>query len=215
MKQQAIIFSCEQLILHGYRYSPDNPGKFPGVVICHPHSLYGGSMDSIVVKRLAFALTDRNIASLIFNFRGVGSSQGTYGEGIAEQDDVTSAIDWLTAQPDIDNDKIGLAGYSFGGGVSIPVACRDKRVKALSLISPMLTDDTIELLAGCTIPKLFIVGENDDTTPPRTIEAAYNNTAKPKQYNLIPQADHFFEGKYRDEVVNLAADFLAGELNDK
>jgi uncharacterized protein len=214
MKKQAITFPCGSIQLQGYYYTPESQGMFPAVIICHPHSLYGGSMDNYIVKRLAAVLTDNNIVSLIFNFRGVGKSQGIFDNGTGEQDDIVAAVDWLLPQPAVDKDRIGLAGYSFGGGVSIPVACRDSRVKALALISPVIDDYSIEILGGCNKPKIFIVGENDDVTKPVTIELAYNSAAVPKLYKLIPEADHFWYG-HENKAVNLAADFLTGEFSKK
>jgi uncharacterized protein len=214
VKTQAIVFPCGSIQLQGYYYTPESQGMFPAVIICHPHSLYGGSMDNYIVKRLAAVLTDNNIVSMIFNFRGVGQSQGSFDNGTGEQDDITAAIDWLLQQRSVDKDRIGLAGYSFGGGVSIPVACRDSRIKALALISPVIDEDTVELLRACNKPKIFIVGENDDVTRPVTIELAYDNAGAPKLYKLIPEADHFWYG-HENEAVNMAADFLTGELNKR
>jgi alpha/beta superfamily hydrolase len=211
MKQEVVTFPCEQIILHGYCFTPDKTGELPGVVICHPHSLYGGSMDNIIITGLAAALTDKGIISLIFNFRGVGKSQGNFGDGIAEQDDVISALDWLTAQPQIDKDRVGLAGYSFGGGVCIPVACTDNRVKTLALISPVITEDSIEKLSHCHKSKMFIVGEYDDVIPPEIVEVAYKKATEPKQYKLINGADHFW-GSHADKAIITAADFLSKTL---
>jgi alpha/beta superfamily hydrolase len=212
MRRQAITFLCGELTLQGYCYIPDKIGKFLGAVICHPHPLYSGSMDNVIVTGLAKALVNKDIVSLIFNFRGVGQSQGTYGEGIAEQDDITAAIDWLTKQSVVDKERVGLAGYSFGGGVSIPIACADKRIKALALISPVITDYTVDLLAGCNIPKIFITGENDDVIPSSIVEAAYNSSAEPKQFMIVPNADHFWRF-YSGQAIDFAAEFMARELS--
>jgi alpha/beta superfamily hydrolase len=211
MKTQSITFPCGSIQLHGYCYTPESQENFPAAIICHPHSLYGGSMDNYIVKRLATALADNNIVSMIFNFRGVGQSQGSFDNGTGEQDDITAAIDWLLQQTPVDKDRIGLAGYSFGGGVSIPVACRDLRIKALALISPVINEDAVKILRTCNKPKIFIIGEYDDVTTPATIEIACNNAAEPKLHKLIPEADHFWYG-YENEAVNLAADFLTLEL---
>lgn len=212
MKQQPVTFPCGSIQLKGYYYTPEDRDTFPAVIICHPHSLYGGSMNNIVVKRLAVALTNEDIISLIFNFRGVGQSQGSFDNGVGEQDDIMAAIDWLLQQPAVNKDRIGLTGYSFGGGVSIPVACRDSRVKALALISPVIDDYAVEILGGCNKPKIFIVGENDDITLPGTIEMAYNSAAEPKVYKLVPETDHFWDS-HVNEAANLVADFLTGELS--
>jgi alpha/beta superfamily hydrolase len=214
MKQQAITFPCGQITLHGYCFIPDKGDAFPGVIICHPHSLYGGSMSNTVVVELASMLADRDIVSMIFNFRGVGKSQGEFGGGITEQEDVVAAINWLETQPFIDRDKIGLAGYSFGAGVLIPVACRDIRVKTMALISPVLDDSNIPSLLECNKPKFFIVGEYDDVTPSLIAERVYESMPEPKQYILIPDADHFWNG-YVKEVIEKTADYLIEILISK
>ena len=83
---------------------------------------------------------EKSIASLRFNFRGVGNSGGSYDEGRGEQDDVIAALDYLSTLKEIDSRKIGLAGYSFGGMVADAVAMKDNRVKQLALISPALRE---------------------------------------------------------------------------
>ena len=50
-------------------------------VVCHPHPLFGGTMDNKVVATLARALRDTGIPTLRFNFRGVAQSEGTFDEG--------------------------------------------------------------------------------------------------------------------------------------
>lgn len=211
MKQGAIAFSCGNLILDGYLYSPAKYGRFPGVIICHPHPLYGGSMNNNVIRKLAAALVNREIVSMLFNFRGVGNSQGEYGEGVAEQEDVIAAIDWLKNQDNIDTGKIGLAGYSFGAMVLIPVACKNELVKTMALISPVITGENTELLTQCIKPKLFVVGDKDDLTKASDIERAYQQISEPKKYICVPDSDHFWNN-HIDEMVNKVADFLVTGL---
>lgn len=73
-----------------------------GVVVCHPHPLYGGDMDNYVVSALCRGLVEQGIAALRFNFRGVGRSTGTYGEGKGEIEDARSALTYLASRPEID-----------------------------------------------------------------------------------------------------------------
>ena len=136
MKPQQVSFACGSLKLEGLYYGVESAGPVPAVVVCHPHPLYGGSMRNNVTYALADALVKCGIAALLFNFRGVGRSQGSHGGGIAEQEDVRAALDWLGPGKGVDAGRLGLAGYSFGAGVAYPVGCRDERVKAIALVSP-------------------------------------------------------------------------------
>lgn len=98
LRQSAVSFPCGKLRLEGICYFPEGKEVFPAVVLCHPHPLYGGSMDNNVVLAVASVLVSKSIIALMFNFRGVGGSEGGYGGGVAEQEDVKAAIKWLISQ---------------------------------------------------------------------------------------------------------------------
>jgi alpha/beta superfamily hydrolase len=149
-------------------------------------------MSSNVVFGICQALAEKSIAALRFNFRGVGKSGGEYGEGIGEQEDVKAALDFALATKNIDKERIGLAGYSFGGMVALPVALRDERVKRLALVSPALAEGGWEELKRYTKPKFVIAGENDFVIP----QAQFFKYAEdmPQEYQLIAKADHFWDG---------------------
>ena len=140
MKSKRVTFPCGDLQLEGELQLPEGNGPFPVVTVCHPHPLYGGDMDNNVVMAVYFALVKSSIAALRFNFRGVGNSSGSYGEGVGEQDDLQAALDFLSILKEIDSSRIGLAGYSFGGMVAAHVAIKDNRIKQLALISPALNE---------------------------------------------------------------------------
>ena len=90
------------------------------VVISHPHPLYGGNMDNPVVLVIEQACFECGFSTLRFNFRGTGSSTGSFDEGAGEQNDVRAAFAWLEQQGYHD---IMLAGYSFGNGARSSVYC--------------------------------------------------------------------------------------------
>src|SRR5713226_5957071 len=87
-----------------------------GVVICHPHPLYGGDMDNPVVVRLAEVFGEMGLATLRFNFRGTGQSTGAHGAGVDEQHDVEAARVHLASIVGAKGVLV-LAGYSFGAAV--------------------------------------------------------------------------------------------------
>ena len=162
-------------------------------------------MSSNVVFGICQALAQKSIAALRFNFRGVGQSQGEFGEGIAEQEDVRAALDFVLAREDIDRERIGLAGYSFGGGVALPVAVRDERVKMLALVSPALAEGGWEELKRYSKPKFVIAGENDFVIPQEKFLKLAGD--RPEQYQVIAGADHFWGG-YEEAVAEKASRFL-------
>lgn len=195
MKTKDVFFPCGKLKLEGYCYYPDGKGKFPAVALCHPHPLYGGSMDNNVILSVASALAKQPIIAFMFNFRGVGRSQGSFGGGEDEQQDLKAAIDWLEAQAEVDAGRIGVAGYSFGAFVALPEARHDPRVRALALISPALMDDAkIAQLGDYRIPKFIISGSADEHVTEKQLKLMEQKAADPKRLEIIPGADHFWLG---------------------
>lgn len=210
LRQSAVSFPCGKLTLQGICYLPDGDGVFPAVVLCHPHPLYGGSMDNNVILAVSLALVERSTIAFTFNFRGVGGSQGSYGDGIAEQEDAKAAISWLVSQPVVDDNRLGLLGYSFGAAVALPVACIDARVKAVALISLPPGQPQVSQLKGCTKPKLMVCGTNDFVVSLDQAKSMNQEAAEPKKFELISGADHFWLG-YEAVLGEKVATFFEDE----
>lgn len=207
MKRSHVTFPCGDIQLEGAWHLPEATSTLAAVVVCHPHPLYGGSMSNNVVWAICQALAQRSIAALRFNFRGVGRSEGTFGGGIVEQEDVKAALSFVLSDPDIDQNKVGLAGYSFGAGVAAPVAIQDSRVKLLALVSPALSDSTWEQLKGYQIPKLLISGQHDFVIPAAQFQQHLKDIVEPRQGVVISGADHFWQG-HEDELAQKVAQFF-------
>src|SRR5512138_3414702 len=98
-------------------------------IVCHPHPLYGGTMHTHAVYRLAKAARSRGGAALRVNFRGVGRAAGRYGGGDGEAEDARAALDWLaTAKPGI---PLVASGFSFGAWMANLAGGADSRASAL------------------------------------------------------------------------------------
>jgi len=204
LKCKRVIFPCGDLRLEGELHLPEGEGPFPVVTICHPHPLYGGDMDNNVVMAVYFALVKSSIAALRFNFRGIGNSGGSYGEGVGEQDDLQAALDFLSTLKEIDSQRIGLAGYSFGGMVAAHVAIKDNRIKQLALISPALNETDWIRLKKYALPKLILIGEADTSVPFRPFQHFFGDA---KQYQIIAGADHFWYG-FEEQLSGKIARFF-------
>lgn len=209
MKRERIMFPCGDISLEGELLLPEGGDISPAVVVCHPHSLYGGNMDNSIVHGVCEALGRDSIASLRFNFRGVGRSEGRFADGLGEQDDVRAALSLLEEREEIDSNRMGLCGYSFGTMVGIPVADTDPRIQALAGISPFFVFPG--LLKAFTRPKYFICGSDDSFANPVSLEKTIGELPEPKEYEIISGADHFWWG-YEEQVGVKVSGFFASSL---
>jgi len=167
-------------------------GAPAGVVICHPHPLYGGDMDNPVVVRVQQVCAELGLATLRFNFRGVGGSSGTHGGAVGEQDDARAALDALARATG--TGPLAVAGYSFGAWVAALVGYRDARVAALALIAPPLATYDFGGVELTRVPTLALAGTADPYCPAGDFQrfAARFAWVTPA---VIEGADHFFFGK--------------------
>jgi len=175
---------------------PAAPG---GVVICHPHPLYGGDMDNPVVVRVAEVCREVGLATLRFNFRGVGDSTGQHGHGRDERHDVAAALTYLSTLLPAGT-PLGLAGYSFGAAMAAQVAGEPSGVPQLSavaLIAPPLArtgDEPFAALAPLAIRLLLVAGDRDEYCPLAALQALGRQLPS-AELKVIEGANHFFFGK--------------------
>jgi len=198
-----LTFRSGSLRLEGLAAVPPNATR--AVVLCHPHPEYGGSMDDAVVTAVGQRLRAAGIATLRFNFRGVGGSEGEHGGGVAEVDDVRAALDCLAAE--VPGTRLALAGYSFGAAVAVRAAASDPRAErlvAIALPAAMLEPN---FLAECRTPTLFVHGDRDQLSPPAQLDALLARCPADTQVVRIPGADHFLYGA-ADRVGESAVRFL-------
>lgn len=212
MKQQAIAFRAGKLTLEGVVTLPSNsPGPSAGVALCHPHPMFGGSMDSPIVQALCSALNGMGAATLRFNFRGVGSSEGHFDRGEAEQDDLKAAVDTLRRWPGVDGKRIGVAGVSFGAVVALEAVRKLKPVGALAVLAPTLSGVRRARLDKFRGPKLVVVGDRDLLVPHEELAGLVAEMPPPTEWEVMPGADHTFAG-VEASAAERAAGFLAAAL---
>jgi alpha/beta superfamily hydrolase len=182
-------------VRHGTRLEallalPESPSA--GLVVCHPHPLYGGDMHNPVVVRASEVAQGLGLATLRFNFRGVGASTGVHDEGKGEQDDVLAALDMLAARLPAGR-QLGLAGYSFGSWVSARVVAAGRDLPALALIAPPLGLYDLDFLERVPLHTLLVAGNRDPFCPVEAIERVGKRLNRPVE--IIEGAQHFFLGQ--------------------
>ncbi len=187
--------------------SPGQPVR-AAVVFGHPLPIEGGTMHTKAVYRATKALARIGCAVLRFNFRGVGSSEGTWDEGPGEIADFRAALDVMAARyPDT---ELWTAGFSFGSWVALTVGATDDRVRVLIGIAPPLDRYDFSVVAKSTKPKFFIHGEFDEISPLKRMYEFYSQVPEPKELVVIDGASHLFDGKVLevgDAVEDLLGDY--------
>jgi len=158
-------------------------------VVCHPLPTGGGTLHNKVVFRAARGLENANVATLRFNFRGVGASAGTFDNGEGEQEDFLAALHWaMQKHPGI---KVFAGGFSFGAWVSSRAACEVPEVDALFLIGTPVNRYDFSYLRHCEKPMLLIHGTQDEHGDVAKFEKVVANVRNAESV-IVTGADHFF-----------------------
>jgi len=170
-------------------------------VICHPHPLYGGTMENKVVTTLARALQECAFPTVRFNFRGVGASGGSYDEGRGETDDAAAVADWAAAR--WPSSGLIVAGFSFGAYVALRLSAQRQSERLITVAPPVQRFD----FSGLPVPDcpwLIVQGEADELVDARSVEAWAEASIPRPSLVMLPGVGHFFHGHLnalRDAVI--------------
>ena len=166
-------------------------------------------MNAPLMRRVKNVLVDRGFAVLRFNFRGVGTSEGSFGGGVSEVHDIEAAVQLAgSVHPGL---PIGIAGWSFGSVTALRWSAQHRSdIPYAGIAPPVGSDLSLELpelrhLADSS--RMFIIGDNDQfTTVDQVTEYA---AAIDARVEVVARSDHFFFTK-EGLVGELVADALSG-----
>jgi len=202
MNEEPVIFRSEGLKLEGLLYQPRDVAEARGAVVCHPHPLYGGSMLDVIVEAILKAMWAIDCATLRFNFRGVGNSQGEYDEGRGEARDAEAAVKYIAGLRGMQRGKVILAGYSLGAMAAVNAAAHTPEVTTVVAVAPPILADGVGQLVALKKRLVVVAGEEDRYCPPAQLEVLRNALIGLIRLKIIPGADHFFAG--HEEQVTAA-----------
>lgn len=171
---------------------PSDQPDAPLAVICHPHPLFGGTMQNKVVTTLARTYAECGAHTVRFNFRGVGQSVGTHDDGGGELDDLLAVVAW--ARIHYPSKQLWLAGFSFGGWIATKGALRLPAAQ-LVLIAPMVSRLSEEDVSNLSCRWILVQGERDEVIAPEDVFAWVNCLKRPPELICLPEAGHFFHGQ--------------------
>ncbi len=144
MREERVFFTAGDLRLEGLYC----PGKYGRAVISHPNPQLGGTMHNNVLEAVARAIYSCGLATLRFNFRGVEASEGSFGGGVDEIEDVKAAVSFIEGR--FSNGPLILAGYSFGVRPALLVGSGLSSVSSLVGIAPPVDKMDFKFLRECT-----------------------------------------------------------------
>ena len=192
------------------KYNPGKKANAPVALILPPHPKAGGDMNFPVVAQLYLLFMQRGFATLRFNFRGVGKSQGEYDSGIGELADAATALDWLQATNPTAS-QCWIAGYSFGAYIGMQLLMRRPETDGFISVSPPANVYDFSFLAPCPASGLFLHGTADTVTAPVEVERVVAKLRTQKgiviDYELVEGVTHFWQGRV-DEVEKHVGAYL-------
>jgi pimeloyl-ACP methyl ester carboxylesterase len=105
---------------------PDGIANAPAVLMLHGFASQKNEVGDMYTRE-AKALADKGIASLRISFRGFGKSDGDTGSATIDQmvDDAVAAGHYLAGLPGIDSHRLGVLGFSLGGGVTLIATAKE------------------------------------------------------------------------------------------
>ncbi|MCB1627025.1 MAG: alpha/beta hydrolase [Xanthomonadales bacterium] len=177
-------------------------------VICHPHPLFGGSMDNKVVTTLERVFLARDCATVRFNFRGVGGSAGVHDDAQGEVDDLRAVVqqaqDWLPGLP------LWLAGFSFGSYIAAARAV-EGGVAGLVTVAPPVSRWGYAGLGPVPCPWWVVQGDADDVVDPQAVFDYVEVRPEAPTLLRLDGAGHFFHGRLielRDRLLAALPELL-------
>lgn len=196
-----VIFPGPEGRLQG-RYQPSGRPRPQLGIVLHPHPGAGGTMNNAITLALYKMFVARGFATLRFNYRGVGRSEGEFDNGVGELSDAAAALDWLQS---INPESSGtwVAGFSFGALIGMQLLMRRPEVRGFVSISPPANLYDFGFLAPCPSSGLIVHGMEDEVVDGEDVQKLVDKLKLQKHitidYEKIDGANHF----YADEMPEL------------
>lgn len=152
-------------------------------------------MHNKVVTILERSVRELGMATVRFNFRGVGGSQGSYDEGNGESDDLTAVVAWVRkVRPDA---TLWLGGFSFGSYVVLRSAA-SLEPSQLILIAPPVGNWDFDDIEIPDCPMLIVQGEADEVVDSDAVFAWAEKLEPAPTVIRMEETGHFFHRRLMD-----------------
>ena len=160
-------------------------------IICHPLPQFDGTMNNKVVTTIERAFINKGLATLRFNFRGVGKSEGSFANTIGETEDLKAIIQWVKQV--LPNTPLWLGGFSFGSYIAAKAA-NEIAVQQLVSIAPPVNHNDFVALTNIHCPWWLVQGDQDEIVPASEVIAFAKQPPSPLTLKVMAGVGHFFHG---------------------
>jgi len=188
--------------LEGIIYFPSESGKYPGVIVLHPHPAFGGSMENNVVNAICDSLQKNGIIAFKFNIRNPNIQKAIQH--------TKNSLEFFMSIEQLDSQKIGVCGYSWGSRVVLGAFYNDPKIKFLIGVSPPLSMMKFDFLLNSEKPKLITIGTRDQIIPIDLINDFFKKLKDPKELETF-HTDHIYIGvekKLSDKVIQFVKKYF-------
>ena len=196
------------------RYSPSEDPTAPVALILHAHPLGGGHMENPLVEMMYDSFRKRGFATLRFNFRGVGRSQGSYDQGLGELSDAATVLDWVQGY-NATARYCWVAGHSFGAWVGMQLLMRRPEIAGFVSVAPPTNMYDFTFLAPCPASGIIVHGGADKIVPADDVERVMSKVRVQKgieiKRDIIPEANHLFTD-HLEELERRMNTYLDGRI---
>jgi len=233
--EKQVEFKVGNLTLRGTLYTPKGSGPFPGIVIFHGRGSSRKSYDQLSQRLAEMGFLVHN-----FDFRGCGKSDGVLEEGTQRMgiDDARAGLEILLKQ-NLDRNRIGIVGSSFGGFVGAVLA-GEYDIKSMALRAPAVypnetLDTYVDSIEGLKFPKekwlesiaykeiqkfkgklLLVESEKDEVVASWVVKAYFENaiTATKKELSIQKGAPHSLSAtpKFKKEFEDKVIEWFSETL---
>jgi alpha/beta superfamily hydrolase len=193
---ESLMIQGEQGLLEVALHDDNSSSTY--VVVCHPHPLHGGTMNNKVVTMTTKAYEDLGLNVVRFNYRGVGKSEGEYGDNSGEVEDAMAVVRWLLKNRDVR--ELYFAGFSFGAYIAAQAAANTQDlttvdVQHVLLIAPSVLNSPFQRVTPFGVDTSIIMGDADEIVPYQEVHNWAQQLYPPVEMITLDGAGHFFHGR--------------------
>lgn len=178
-------------------FAAPTPPPRGGVLICHPHPLYGGALSNKVTYSLASTALKAGFAALRFNFRGVGKSEGLHDNGAGETEDAVLLADWLRQRLPAEAPLV-LAGFSFGAYIALKAASRVQPAALMSVAPPLGKYLGYQAPPAPNCPWRVLHSRDDEVVSYQTTLVELQQYRPMPELITVDGCGHFFHGRLNE-----------------